>query len=1090
MQLKLAPVGSGKTETALQTIAATLNENPFARVWVLIATRRQEDNFRQRLIEYNDGRSIYFNIEFFDFYDLYRRLLNIAGQPARSLHEGARYGILRTVIKSLKQQGQLSLYYDIAETPGFTRIVGNLIAELKQNRVYPDMFFNAAQTQKDRELALIYVTYQMWLQEYDLVDRDGEGWLALAVAERQEELMRDVALLVADGFDQFTPVQADLMALLSSRARNTLVTLTTVPQREDTIGRRFEEARQMLTSRREDADIGFIDGLLDRHADIQHVVETVFLDHAPRKTPEATPGVMFIEAPDPAVEVASVLRRVKRLLLDGCPPDDVLIALRDWTRYQPHFIALRQSYKLPLSLHYGESLAANPLINTLTMLISLHENDFRRRDLLDVLRSPYVLVPGLDKTQVDLLEKISQHFTVTRGRELWLNAIERAARRRIESDEDEVVEQGELISFEESEQLAAHLVQFFERVTPPKNDTLYNYIVWLEKLIGNDPHDVNDPDPDDEPLVNVAEYTLDMIAALRAVDDKGLIARDLAAVQELKRLMRNMLTTNDLISGLDSEASLPVEWAKFSLDLTGAINSGQINPRPNRGGRVLVTTATDARGLPHKHVFILGLSEGIFPSRVPEDPLYLDSERTRLTREGVLLRTQAERATDDGLFYELICLPRHSLTLSRPTSQDGQPWHASHLWRAVQSTFTETTVQRLRAGEVVKADEAAALHEAALCVADGFGQTDEKIGSLYNWLLRDQPEYWRLVHLGQGIEARRMSRKPHDHYSGRLREPHLIEQARKKLSPYRMWSATQFNDYGMCGFRFFAKRLLKLQTLEEPEEGMDVLKRGSLNHRILEMTYRRIQDAGMFITPQNSDTALDILRDVAAEELDIAPQTFGFRPTALWEKEKKSIVDRLSRLVERDFSPENPINAEFGGADRRPYRLEAPFGGANRDDSGTGGPDVWIEAGEAGRIRATGLIDRIDRVGDSLVVMDYKTGSTKFKVDDMRTGRNFQMIVYLLAAEQMLKQDQRPDAPTSIAGGVFWHTRNGEISGTLRWDDVPVFEEALNHLGHYLEMMREGDFAVQPTRASGGKCNSYCEFNQICRLCGLNLRKA
>ena len=47
----------------------------------------------------------------------------------------------------------------------------------------------------------------------------------------------------------------------------------------------------------------------------------------------------------------------------------------------------------------------------------------------------------------------------------------------------------------------------------------------------------------------------------------------------------------------------------------------------NRSGKILITSVTDARGLPHEHVFIPGLSEGIFPRPTPEDPIYLDSER-------------------------------------------------------------------------------------------------------------------------------------------------------------------------------------------------------------------------------------------------------------------------------------------------------------------------------------------------------------------------------------------------------------------------------------------------------------------------------
>jgi hypothetical protein len=56
-------VGAGKTETALNALTEVLQRQRFARVWVLLATRRQQDAFRQRLIELDDGRNLYFNVD-------------------------------------------------------------------------------------------------------------------------------------------------------------------------------------------------------------------------------------------------------------------------------------------------------------------------------------------------------------------------------------------------------------------------------------------------------------------------------------------------------------------------------------------------------------------------------------------------------------------------------------------------------------------------------------------------------------------------------------------------------------------------------------------------------------------------------------------------------------------------------------------------------------------------------------------------------------------------------------------------------------------------------------------------------------------
>ena len=109
-EILLAPVGAGKTEAALERLAQTLNQQPFARVWVLVSGKRQEDAFRQRLAERADGRRVYFNVEFFTFYQLYHRLLNMAQQPPRMLDDTARFGLLRAILSELQQDRQFAVF--------------------------------------------------------------------------------------------------------------------------------------------------------------------------------------------------------------------------------------------------------------------------------------------------------------------------------------------------------------------------------------------------------------------------------------------------------------------------------------------------------------------------------------------------------------------------------------------------------------------------------------------------------------------------------------------------------------------------------------------------------------------------------------------------------------------------------------------------------------------------------------------------------------------------------------------------------------------------------------------------------------------
>ncbi len=1087
-KLLLAPVGAGKTEYALKQLHKVIDTQPFAPVWVLLPGRRQEDALRQRLVESKERR-IYFNITFFSFYTLYARLLDIVGQPQRELDETARLRLIRGLLTELQQQNQLIVFHKIADKPGFAKVIANFIYELKQNLIFPDQFEEVAMlgTDKDRDLAIIYTGYQSMLRRNNLIDREGEGWLALELVKEKPDIGKNIALMLVDGFDQFNPLQAQLLALLASRTQETMITLPHIHGREKTLGRRFTEARQRLMMAF--ADFGQTLSIYEmlpmadpvRHDGLNHLMQHGFIGSAPKIG--AGDGVKLIEAPEPKIEALAIMRQVKRLLLEGTSPDEVLIAVRDWPLYGPHFESAARRYGIPTVMHYGDALAKNPAVIALLNLLELARYDFRRRDVLDDLRSPYFAVPAFDDAAINQLDVISREQQVIKGRQDWFDAIQASAKPT--TDEDGEKHQ-EILTVEEANHLRQRLAAFFEAVTPPAIGSFNDYIGWIEGLIGSD----TTTNPDEEADENETPiYSLRMLEQVRQ-SSEVFVARDLVAIQGVKNILRGMLTTQKLLTVLNLEGTQQTIWRDFLHDFKSAIGAATQTNNTNRSGKILITSVTDARGLPHEHVFIPGLSEGIFPRPTPEDPIYLDSERRALTDKGIFLEAQGERAEDDGLFYELISLPRKCLTLSRPTIQNGAIWPESHLWRAVKSIFDDANAildrYRIPLGGVVKADDAAHRSEAVLTVADTFNKsvTDTAAATLYNWLLIQHRPHWQHIWHTRKIEQERMSNRRLDQYSGRLQDPRLLEWVATKLSDQHVWSASQFNDYGMCGFHFFAKRLLNLEAIDEPEAGMDAPQRGTVVHAILEDTYRKLTQRQVSITPEYTDTAIAILYEVAAKILPDAPQAYGFRPPVLWAQEQVTLMRKIEALVRADFSEKSPLGKSFKG-NRVPYLQEVPLGGA--DDL-----PLQLQLGDV-RVNVRGYIDRIDRIGDQAIVVDYKTGTTKIPTSEMTEGRNFQMMVYLLAGQAILENDHQadPNAPSSIAGGTFWHF-NRTTSGEINIDDpedVEALQEAQTRLGAHLRQGRAGNFASVPNRKGGGACSHYCDFTEFCRVSVMNRRK-
>ena len=802
-EILLAPPGAGKTQFALQQLCEVLETDGWPQVWVLLPNGLQKQSFRQRLFARRGERELFLNLSFFRFNELAQRLLQISGSPARMAGQAGRQGMLRTLLNDLARAGELQVFGGIADTPGLLRAVGDFLDELQRNLVTPEAFAAAADSERDRELARIATRYRAYLSRHGYQDREGANWLArkaLGDVAVQRELAH-VDFLLVDGFDQFSPLQASTVVQLANCVRRSLITLPAAPGREEGVGEHFLQSLTLLQqySPHQPQVVSLPTRPQAQRRGLQQLVAKIFRQEGqPLPTLEQ---LQLVEAPGPAQEARAITRRIKELLLEtDAQPEDCLVAVRDWPRYARHLRAAGHEHGVPLALQRGEPLAEISTILSLLKLLQLSAADFPRQELLDVLNAPCFALAGLGQAQVAQLECISRERRLRAGREAWLAAVQ-------ESD------------YADSEALAQSLCDFMDAVTPPREGNYVGLWRWLRRLCGLNAD------------VNSDAYTLDMSACLPPEGSGQLREREIAALAALDKLLRDRSRATQL----NSAAQLDFKF--FMRELRAALAVTCLELRRSGAAGVMVAPASEARGLPQPHVFIPGLSAGIFPGQQPVDPLHLAGERKALAERGADLAARPVVA-DDALFFQLLGQVRESLMITRPTVENGTPLVASHLWQELRRICPQQPVTPLRSGAVASAREVASAEEALVALAaqpDAAGSA-----SLRRWLQQEQRALLaQVAHAGR-VESSRLSRySALNKYSGVLADERLIAQVAADLGPERVWSATQLGDLGACRYRFFASRVLELEELWQPETGLNALELGTLNHAILERVYRR-----------------------------------------------------------------------------------------------------------------------------------------------------------------------------------------------------------------------------------------------------------
>lgn len=1014
LDVLLAPAACGKTEAAVQL----LRDPRRGHALVLVPNARQQTLFKNRM-------AVRQRTMITTFYTLAALIFRRAGYPRPQLLGGyARTRLVRDILASLADGGKLPKYGQVATKPGFVAAVADLLNDLANADLSPEAVEGAARSSLDQELALVYRQYVMFQREHKLADLPRHLLMAAKLLEHDPSLLRGYSLLVADGFDQFTPIQQRMLRACAAALPRTVITLTGGEANRPAhrrFNRTLHELHQQFAvqTQVQPATPGH------RHAALQHIEAHLFDLELPTERPDADGTVALVEAADREREVRAVLRHVHRLRQGGVDADDIAVVYRDGTPYHGLLAEIAAEYGLAIMADEGTALSESPIVGELLALLQLRNSEYPRRALMAALRSPY-WHPGdqFAALRPDLLDAVARSQGIARRLERWLAALQTLI--------DTPPEEDAWISPEDAASQQTALRDLDAWLTPPATATLAEVVAWVRTI----------------------RAAVGVPAGVEGAEPDPLDEQDTAALQRLDRLLAE----------IDDAATIfgdgPTSADMLLADLVGAISTARFTVERNG---VLVLSALQARGRCFQHVCVLGLSEGEFPRPLPEPAIYSRSQRRAMRNSGRLALPAPDPADERTIFYEVITRAHNSLLLSRTRLDEaGTPLARSPYLHALLDLVQGVQVTNVAAGSAPSAEEAVEAQERTLALADDLSanaaHADLPALQRRSNELRSEMPLWNAVLHARKVERGREGLGEYSEYEGVIHDQTTQALVAALFGPRHQWSITQLNDYLTCPFRFAAAHVLRVQPLGDPEDELDPARRGQLYHAILAQAGQRWQQTGLDMTTAHADAALDMLDETARIVLANAPETLGFAPSPFWEWEQSELRRRL-QVALRGFIAFTSNDASW--SQFRPAMFEQDFGGT---------APLYVDT-PSGRVRIRGRIDRVDQRGDgALALVDYKTAATGRPVGETIEGRDLQLPIYVLALQQAYGKPVERAAFFQIGSGK----RGAEINGSVLQETV---DNARKHIGDTIHAVRRAEFVVRPP----GDCPSYCTFQTICR---------
>jgi hypothetical protein len=488
---------------------------------------------------------------------------------------------------------------------------------------------------------------------------------------------------------------------------------------------------------------------------------------------------------------------------------------------------------------------------------------------------------------------------------------------------------------------------------------------------------------------------------------------------------REVLAYHTLQSNLSAFGESPSDVLtreEFAAEVLELLNLVTVPAQPGSGG-IELHTPLAFFGTRHAHLYVMGLAEGMLPASVIEDAILDFRERHNLSLMGFELETAASAARREALsFFALLQTATESITLSYPRTVQGKETipspYLARLGIDVSSTTTNPSMMPLSSPEEVRRT------------------------LLRQEIATDDP-ILELARHSYVVERGRASTSLHDEYDGVTGMPFDFTK--------HVWSVSQLTTLGQCPFGWFSKHVLKLFEVEEAQDTLSAVLRGNLYHEVLELALRAVTRSVKDLS-QNSvrELALDHLEEVFRR----VEKGLGLTLLPAWDVQRAEHLAVLRRaIVAADFIKDGAVV----------LATERKFEGE------------WLG------LKVRGLVDRIDRTADGIVLVDYKSGSSlTFGPKDMegKTKLDIQLPLYIQVIGSTVFKGE------AIADAYYYSVSKSKIIKKSIGGDVLVLAAFVERIKGYL---LEGRFPVEPDEERNA-CK-YCDYDLVCRKGGRLERK-
>ncbi len=976
--------GAGKSYYCLNQIKKKLNNDKNNKLIMLVPDQYTFQT-EKKLLEYVGERSL-LRAEVLSFKRMATRVFDKCGGRAINVIEDSGKNML--IYKLLKDKGEELQYFNrISKQQGFVGIVSKSITEFKKYNISEEILKEKELQIEDKDLkekvsdlASIYETFNESLHKGYI---DSEDILSILAEKLKEcDLYNDAEIWV-DEFTTFTPQQLEVLKVLAKQCKNLNITLCSDGEIQFTEGETdifdvIKNTENRILKMMQENNISYKEPVNLNKENIYRFKESKELGHIekyffnfPFKIYKGNcKDIRLYKANNNYSEIEWVAQDILRLVRDkGYRYKDIAVVCREIDSYDKITSVIFNEYNIPYFLDKKREILSNPLVVLIISALEILVTNWSYESVFKYVKS------GLITLETNFIDKLENYILANgiKGYK-WT--------RDLLISQDEELTQEEIEIFEYMEEIRRPIINLYNKI---KVDvTVRKYCTALYEFL----LEINAFETMDKWLDNF--------------NDKGMQDK-IKEYTQVPSIVMDML--DQAVEVLGDEV---VDLKTFSKILISGFEEKEIGVIPMALDQVNIGDIARIKGRDVKALYIVGANDGVLPSANKDEGILSDEDRIELKSMGIELAsdTRSRVFEEQFMVYTALTIPSNYLMITYPMAD----FEGKSLRPSIVIPRLKKILPRLKEeSEIFNSNLFDDKYHNITAPVPTFNELIEALRREYE---NEEIEPYWVETFKWFEESEEFKDRTKIIFNG-LNYTNLVEKIpREKIKRLYsndngrlMFSVSRIEKYAQCPFSYYVQYGLKAKDRKVYEFTAPDL--GSFMHDILDQFTNKIRKENILWGDLTKEKCAEIVNELVNSKLKNETNSIlnsNKKYQYFSERFKKTITKSVTVISEQMRKGEFDI-----------FKSEFDFGDFKDSDP------IKLELPSKEIVYLKGRVDRIDKVdlnGETYIrIVDYKSGSKSFDLNELYYGLQIQLLVYLDAilknSEQILKTQCMP-------GGILY----------------------------------------------------------------------